>query len=95
MVVRRLLCVAIVVIAAALSWPASAALAASVHPSVVQGPTSADQANPTTGDTLAGTTLQAEDRDDGGSPAPWLIGSGVAAAAAVAIGGTLLKRRMG
>jgi Domain of unkown function (DUF1775) len=43
---------------------------------------------------LPGTTLEAEERDDGDeSPAPWLIGSGIAAVAAVAIGGTLLKRR--
>lgn len=49
-----------------------------------------------TTDERPGTTLEAEERDDGnGSPAPWLIGSGIAAAAAVAIGGTLLKRRAG
>lgn len=47
-----------------------------------------------TTDVLPGTTLEAEERDDGTSPAPWLIGSGIAAVAAVAIGGTLLKRRM-
>ncbi|MGH9084337.1 MAG: DUF1775 domain-containing protein [Acidimicrobiales bacterium] len=42
-----------------------------------------------------GTTLEAQARDDGGSPAPWLIGSGVAAALAVGVGGMLLKRRAG
>ncbi len=45
---------------------------------------------------LPGTTLEAEERDDGdGSPAPWLIGSGLVAAIAIAVGGTLLKRRTG
>lgn len=44
---------------------------------------------------LPGTTLEAQDRDEDTSLAPWLIGSGVAAAAAVAIGGTVLKRRSG
>jgi hypothetical protein len=42
-----------------------------------------------------GTTLEAQARDDGGSPAPWLIGSGIAAALMVGIGGMLLKRRAG
>lgn len=46
-----------------------------------------------TTDALPGTTLEAADRTDDTSPAPWLIGSGIAAVAAVAIGGTLLKRR--
>lgn len=45
---------------------------------------------------LPGTTLEAEERDDGtGSAAPWLIGSGIAAAAAIAVGGWLLQRRAG
>lgn len=44
----------------------------------------------------AGTTLEAEQRDDGtSSPAPWLIGSGIAAIVAIGVGGTLLKRRTG
>jgi len=47
---------------------------------------------PTT-ESLPGTTLEADARDDGTSPAPWLIGSGIAAAVAVAVGGSLLKRR--
>lgn len=55
---------------------------------------SAAQSGPTTDDTLIGTTLEAEARDGGGRLAPWLIGSGIAAIAAVAIGGSLLKRRM-
>lgn len=54
------------------------------------------QQEPTgTTDRLPGTTLEAQERDDSTSLAPWLIGSGVAAAAAVAIGGTILKRRSG
>lgn len=44
----------------------------------------------------AGTTLEAEQRDDGtSSPAPWLIGSGIAAIVAIGVGGMLLKRRTG
>lgn len=45
---------------------------------------------------LPGTTLEAEERDDGGTnAAPWIIGSGIAAAVAVGVGGTILKRRAG
>ncbi len=45
---------------------------------------------------LPGTTLEAQERDDGNtSAAPWVIGSGIAALAAIGIGGTVLKRRMG
>lgn len=48
----------------------------------------------TTESDLPGTTLEAQERDDGNtSAAPWIIGSGLAAAAAIAIGGTVLKRR--
>lgn len=89
--VRRLLCVAILVITAALSLAAPAAVGAPAHGAEAS---SVGQPSPTTRDTLAGTTLQAEDRGDGGSPGPWLIGSGVAAVAVVALGGSLLKRRM-
>lgn len=56
--------------------------------------TTTQAASSETTDVLPGTTLEAEERSDGTSPAPWLIGSGIAAVAAVAIGGTLLKRRM-
>jgi periplasmic copper chaperone A len=48
----------------------------------------------TTTDELPGTTLEAEERDDGNtSAAPWLIGSAIVAGLAIAIGGTLLKRK--
>ncbi len=48
----------------------------------------------TTTDELPGTTLEAEQRDDGStSAAPWLIGSAIVALIAVAVGGTFLKRR--
>lgn len=48
------------------------------------------------GDDLPGTTLDAAQRDDGTTvAAPWLIGSGLAAAAAIGVGGLLLKRRAG
>ena len=93
--VRRLLCVAILVVTTALSLAVPAALGAPVDAAVRAEASSVGQPSPTTGDTLAGTTLQAEDRGDGGSPGPWLIGSGVAAVAVVALGGCLLKRRMG
>lgn len=48
----------------------------------------------TTEAALPGTTLEAEQRDDGDTDAaPWIIGAGIAAVAAIAIGGTILKRR--
>lgn len=47
-------------------------------------------------DDLPGTTVEAAQRDDGTTnAAPWLIGSGVAAAVAVGVGGYVLKRRAG
>lgn len=50
----------------------------------------------TTTNDLPRTALEAESRDDGGgSLAPWVIGSGLAALVAIAVGGGLLKRRMG
>ena len=47
----------------------------------------------TTSRELPGTTLEAANEGDGGEAAPWLIGSGIAAAMAIAVGGYLLKRR--
>jgi|GEM_PF-4942335 len=48
----------------------------------------------TTEPDLPGTTLEAQERDDGNTwVAPWLVGSGIAALAAIGIGGTILKRR--
>jgi hypothetical protein len=48
----------------------------------------------TTTDDLPGTTLEAEQRDDGStSAAPWIIGSAIVALLAIGIGGWLLKRR--
>jgi hypothetical protein len=79
-----------------------AALLLSVHPAVAEAPrpattvtTTVTSATSDTTEVLPGTTLEAEDRHDDTSPAPWLIGSGIAAVAAVAIGGQLLKRRAG
>ena len=47
-----------------------------------------------TTESLPGTTLEAEQRDDGTtSAAPWLIGSGIAAAVVVGLGGLFLKSR--
>lgn len=63
--------------------------------SVAPATTVAPTGGATTAD-LPGTTLEAEERDDGtGSAAPWLIGSGIAAAVAIAVGGRLLQRRTG
>ena len=43
---------------------------------------------------LPGTALEAEERDDGSTTtAPWLIGSGVAAAVFIGVGGLVLRRR--
>jgi uncharacterized protein YcnI len=43
---------------------------------------------------LPGTTLEAAQRDDGSTnAAPWIIGSAIVAIAAIAVGGTILKRR--
>jgi len=56
--------------------------------------TTTEAATTTTDADLPGTTLEAEERDDGNtSAAPWVIGSGIAAVVAIAIGGTILKRR--
>ena len=42
---------------------------------------------------LPGTTVEAANEGDGDSAAPWLIGAGIAALVAIAVGGWLLKRR--
>jgi uncharacterized protein YcnI len=48
----------------------------------------------TTASDLPGTTLEADQVDDGNTSAmPWVIGSAIAALAAVVIGGLILKRR--
>lgn len=58
--------------------------------------TTTGAATTTTDSDLPGTTLEAEERDDGNtSAAPWVIGSGIAAVVAIAIGGTILKHRSG
>jgi periplasmic copper chaperone A len=58
--------------------------------------TTTTRATTTTEGELPQTTLEAQERDDGNtSAAPWIIGSGIAALAAVGIGGTILKRRSG
>jgi uncharacterized protein YcnI len=43
---------------------------------------------------LPGTTVEAANEGDGDSAAPWLIGAGIAAVVAIAVGGTLLKRKV-
>jgi hypothetical protein len=94
---RRLLAVSALVLAALLATGTAGAQA--VHPSTPHPGTAASMGvtalSTSTTEALPGTTLEADSRDDGTSPAPWLIGSAIAAAAMVAIGGTLLKRRAG
>jgi uncharacterized protein YcnI len=59
-----------------------------------EGSTTTTTAATTTTDELPGTTLEAEERDDGSNDAaPWLIGSAIVALLAIIIGGLLLKRR--
>ena len=54
----------------------------------------ATAATTTTTSALPGTTLEADQRDDGNtSAAPWIIGSGIAAVLVIAIGGLFLKRK--
>jgi uncharacterized protein YcnI len=58
--------------------------------------TTTTAATSSTTERLPGTSLEAEERDDGTtSAAPWIIGSGIAALAVVGIGGLVLKRRAG
>lgn len=74
-------------------------------PTTTEAPTSTAEAPTSTAEDTAvtitldrqpGTTLEAEERNNGDdSLAPWLIGSAVAAVVAIGVGGTLLKRRTG
>ncbi len=90
---RLLLAAALTAVSVLLSAPPAWAHLAS-EPAVAA--VAAGSTTSTTGSDLPGTTLEAEERDDGNtSAAPWIIGSGLAAAAAVAVGGTILKRRQG
>jgi hypothetical protein len=74
--------------------PLLALLAAVVVVVVLIGPAAAQGAAGEGEDRLPGTTLEANQRDDGGaSLAPWVIGSGLAAVAMIGIGGTIAQRR--
>jgi uncharacterized protein YcnI len=72
-------------------------LLADPNPTTTAAPTTTSTTSaPTTTDSdrRPGTTLEADQRDDGtSSPGPWLIGSGIAAVVAIAVGGTILQRR--
>ncbi len=48
----------------------------------------------TTTDDLPSTTVEASNEGDGDPAAPWLIGAGIAAVVAIALGGWFLKGRM-
>ena len=65
-------------------------------PDATSSTTTSEPTTTTTERELAGTTLEAQQRDDGDtSAAPWVIGSGLAALVVIGAGGMLLKRRMG
>ena len=57
--------------------------------------TTTTEATTTTSRERPGTTLEAANEGDDGSATPWLVGSGIAAVVAIAVGGYVLKRRMG
>jgi periplasmic copper chaperone A len=64
-------------------------------PTTTGATTTTESSSPSTTERRPGTSLEAEERDDGStSAAPWVIGSGVAALVAVGAGGLLLKRRV-
>lgn len=64
-------------------------------PTTTEATTTTESSSPSTTERQPGTSLEAEERDDGStSAAPWVIGSGVAALVAVGAGGLLLKRRV-
>jgi len=95
MIRRAGLAVLLVVVLVA-SAPAAGALDAAPRPEPAAPATTVAPSRDGSTDDLPGTTLEAEERDDGtGSAAPWLIGSGIAAAVAIAVGGWLLQRRAG
>lgn len=94
--IRRLLVVSIVALAGLL-FRVDMAGAHVARPPAVEALTTISTAPPAVDEStehLPGTTLEAEARDDGTPQTPWLIGSAIAAAAVVAIGGAVLKRRM-
>lgn len=63
--------------------------------SVTAAPTATTAEAVTSTTRREGTTLEAEQRDDGNQDASgWLVGSGIAAVVAVGVGGWALKRRM-
>ncbi|MGQ0832154.1 MAG: hypothetical protein ACT4OV_10800 [Microthrixaceae bacterium] len=88
---QRLLIVLVLVLLPLCAGPTVAEASASRRAEATTTSSTAPSGGST--ESLPGTTLEADARDDGTSPAPWFIGSGVAAAVAVAVGGTLLKRR--
>lgn len=95
---RRLLAATLLVLAALALWTASAGAESSPSATPIEmaapAATTSTTAPQETTESLPGTTLEAEQRDDGNtSAAPWLIGSGLAAAAMVGLGGLFLKSR--
>lgn len=82
---------------AVLAAPRADAGPAGVGPSSRRAPaasTATTSADTDDGERPPGTTLEADERDDGGTnAATWFVGSGIAAAVAVGAGGMVLKRR--
>jgi hypothetical protein len=66
-------------------------LTADPNATTTTAPTTTEAPTSTTAD-LPGTTVEAANEGDGDSAAPWLIGAGIAAIVAIAVGGWLLKR---
>ncbi len=75
------------------AWAPLQATAAAPGPSGSHAPAVTATSVATT-ESLPGTTLEADARNDDTNAAAWLIGSGVAAAVAVAVGGSILNRRV-
>ena len=96
---RTLAVVGLLVVLVVLASPpvgAGPARSGSGHPVQPRATTVTTAGGSDSSERLPGTTLEAEERDDGGTnAAPWIIGSGIAAAVAVGVGGTILKRRAG
>jgi hypothetical protein len=74
---------------------ATALLLGPALPAGAQEPTTTDTVTSSTASHLPRTDLEAEDRggDDEGFGAAWLVGSGVACAALVLVGGLWLQRK--
>lgn len=87
--------VAVVVAVVTIAGASAGATSHAGAPAAVDAGVAGARASVTTSvpDRIPATTLEAEARDDGTQPAPWLIGSALAAGAVILIGGSVLRRR--